>query len=241
MSPVHPRAMRDPWRLTALMVLVSLAAALTLQGYLDHSFRRRRVENLLYLPNGRLLKTLVLDFDSVAADYYWLRTIGYFGGHFMADKKYPWLGHMLELVTDLDPRLGVAYYFGGIVLAMEVKDVPASNHILLKGMVNLPDNWKYPFFLGFNYFFHDGDLPLAAWYLERASLLPGRPEYLLKLVASLYARAGMTENAITFLNTVLETVEEEHVRQGIRQKIEDLRAGNLPQGLERILTDKGSF
>jgi hypothetical protein len=210
-----------------------------LQWDIDRRFPRRRVEKLLYLPSGRFLKTAVLGYGNLVADYYWFQTIGYFGGHYLADQKYPWLAHILNLVTDLDPRFGVVYSFGGVVLALEAQQVDESIALLEKGMVNLPGNWKLPFYAGFNYFYFKGDLSRAAPLIERAATLPGHPEYLPRLAATLYARAGRVGDAIAFLETVMKSVDDERLRENIRQKIEDLRRGRVPASLDRVV-GKGS-
>lgn len=220
------------------MFFFALGAVLGFQRLIETDYRRRKIEKLLYLPTGKFIKPAVLGYDDFAADYFWLKTIGYFGGHYMADHKYPWLAHILNLVTDLDPRYSIAYYFGGVVLAVEANDVAASTALLKKGMRNLPDRWKYPFFIGFNSFYYEADLATAAVYIEKAATLPGHPEYLPKLAASLYARAGKVEAAIEFLERVYDSLEDERLRSNILAKINDLKAGRLPVGLEKILKDK---
>ncbi len=222
-----------------ILVLVALLASLiSTQAFIDRSYRRRKVEKLLYLPSGRFLKPAVLGFDGLAADYYWLMTIGYFGGHYLSDQKYPWLPHILDLVTDLDPRFSIAYSFGGIVLAAEADRVDASDALLRKGMNVFPGNWKYPFFLGFNRFYYGGDLADAARWLAQASRLPESPEYLPRLVASLYAKAGRVEDAVSFLETVRDTVDDTRLRANIQGKINDIKAGRLPEGLAILLRER---
>ncbi len=232
--PGRPWSAFGPATASALMVLF-LGLAIFTQAAIDRSWTRRKVERLLYLPKSEHLRLVSLGFDEVAADYYWLRTIGYFGGHYMADKRYPWLAHILQLVTDLDPRFSIVYYFGGIVLAMEAHQVDESNALLAKGMRHLPDNWKFPFFIGFNYFFFKGDFLAASDYIEQAARLPGHPGYLPRLAATLKARTGNVGDAIVFLETTLQTVDDDNVRQALREKIDDLRAGRMTDALETVV------
>lgn len=222
----------------AALLAALLAGAVLLQAAIDSHHPRRRVEKLLYLPSGRFLKPAVLGFDNVAADWLWLRAIGYFGGHYMADRNYPWLAHMLNLITDLDPRFSIVYYFGGIVLAIEAGQVDESIRLLEKGMLNLPHEWKYPFYLGFDHFYYKGDLVKAGDYISRAARLPGHPEYLPRLAASLYAKAGRMEDAIAFLEALSLTVEDERLRMNIWAKIQDLKAGRIPHSLDKVLQSR---
>jgi hypothetical protein len=227
--------------LVAFLALAVLGGAVfQIQALMDDAFPRRRVEQLLYLPSGAHLRPAVLGFDLVTADYFWLKTIGYFGGHYMADRKYPWLAHILNLVTDLDPRYRVVYYFGGLVLAVEASQVDESTALLKKGMKNLPEVWKFPFFVGFNYLYYKGDAASAAEYISRAATLPESPEYLPRLAASLYARSGRTDAAVAFLQTMERTVDDERLRGNLRRKIEDLKAGRIPPSIEKALSMGGS-
>jgi hypothetical protein len=226
----------------ALILLAALFCGVVgVQKLLDRRYDHARIEKILYLPNGKFLKPAVLGFDTVAADYYWLRTIGYFGGHYMADKKYPWMAHILDLVTDLDPRFRIVYYFGGIVLALEAEQPEESTALLKKGMRQFPDYWKFPFFVGFNYFYYQADFASAAEYISLAASLPGRPEYLPRLAASLWARAGKTDDAVAFLRTVEAAVDDERVKENLRKKIADLEAGIVPDSLDRAINAQGDW
>jgi len=146
---------------------------------------------------------------------------------------------MLDLITDLDPHFRIVYYFGGIVLALEADQVDRSNALLEKGMKHHPDYWKFPFFIGFNRFYHQGDLLGAAEYISRAAALPGSPDYLPKLAASMYAKAGRTEDAVALLEAMAETVDEDWLKRKFRKKIQDLKRGKVPEGVENILKERG--
>jgi tetratricopeptide (TPR) repeat protein len=232
---------RGGWRRAGTVVLAMALLAgciFSLQRTIDSRFQRRRIERLLYIPSGRFLKPAVLGYDNLAADYLWMKAIGYFGGHYMSDQKYPWLPHILELITDLDPRFRIVYYFGGIVLAIEADKVEESTALLEKGMENFPDYWKFPFFIGFNHFYYRGDFVTAAEYISRAATLPGHPEYLPKLAASLYARGGRLEDAVAFLWAVEANLEDERLKRKIREKIGELESGVVPGGIDQMIRER---
>ena len=118
---------------------------------------QKSMEVYMDIPSGDLLKPFTLGFNQVIADYFWIKTVGYFGEHLMSDRNYPWLYHMLDLVTTLDPHCIWPYYFGGIILSLEAHQVDQSNLILKKAIHYHPDNWQFLFFLGFNYWYHDNN------------------------------------------------------------------------------------
>lgn len=221
---------------TALLLVAVLAAQVVVQRAFEAAWRRRSVEQILYLPSGRHLKALTLGFSNLAADALWIKAIGYFGGHALTDRDYPWLHHILDQVTTLDPSFAYPYLFGGIVLAVERESGEESGALLAKGMTRYPGDWRYPFYIGYNSFYLQGDPERAALFMRHAAGLPGSPEYLPHLAASLTAESGGLDTAVRFLETMAEGTREEWMRAKIAQKIADLRAGRIPAGLKDLLS-----
>ena len=69
-----------------------------------------------------------------------------------------------------------------------------------------------------------------------AATLPAHPEYLPRLAASLLTKAGHLEAAIAFLETIAKNTRDERVRQGLYEKIEKLRRGEIPESLEGLIS-----
>ncbi|MFQ5780558.1 MAG: tetratricopeptide repeat protein [Nitrospiria bacterium] len=210
--------------LIIFVMMILLVGQAQLQRKLAH-FRPLEAESLLYLPSGEYLKPLVLGFDQMAADLLWIKTIGYFGGHFMTDKEYPWLYHILTLIIDLDPRFDFPYYFGGIILSLEASQVDKANQILERGIEAYPEKWEYPFYIGFNYFYHQKDAAKAVPYIEKASSLPESPAYLKSLTGSLYAKTNKNEAAVRFYREAYRNATDDLIKQNIQEKINRILSG----------------
>lgn len=215
-----------------------LAAQALVQRGFDERYPQQRFEKLLYVPTGAYLEVLSLGFRPLLADLMWMKAIGYFGTHSLTDRSYPWLYHILDQVTALDPAFRYPYYFGGIVLTVEAEAAESSIRLLRKGMRQYPGDWRFPFYTGFAYFYHLHDAERAAVFMNLAATLPGAPEYLPRLAASLMARAGRLEAAVRFLETVAEGTRDEWVRRRIEDKIRSLREGRVPAALEDFLAGK---
>lgn len=226
------------WRTaaTALALLLALGAQAGVQRSFERAWPQRRFEQLMYVPTGRHLKALTLGFSNLAADVLWIKAIGYFGGHALSDREYPWLHHILDQVTTLDPSFKYPYLFGGIVLAVERESAEESIALLTKGMTQYPGEWRYPFYIGFNAFYHLHDPERAALFMRHAASLPGSPEYVPRLAASLMAESGRVAAAVLFLETMAEGSRSESERANIRRKIEALRAGRIPESLKGFLS-----
>ena len=184
-------------------------------------------EDFKYLPSGKFLKGAALSFDEVLADLLWIKTIGYFGGHYQTDRNFQWLKQLLDVTTTLDPYFEDPYEFGGIILAAELGDVDGSIEILKKGMDNVPKHhkryWYLPFFTAFNYMYYKGDYQTAAHYLEIAASFPQRPAYLPLLVARLYANTNDPTVVIPFLEKMLERAVTPDMKKKIKKRIAEIK------------------
>src|SRR5438270_5991915 len=107
-----------------------IAALLLLGLFAGSVASRRRVEHLrgheatleevLYLPSGKVLKRLSLGYSSLLADIYWTRAVQYFGSrHVVHATHYELLDPLLQITTDLDPHIIVVYQFGSVFLSQQ--------------------------------------------------------------------------------------------------------------------------
>ena len=177
--------------------------------------------DVVYLPDARLLRPLVLGYDNVLANLLWFRTISYFGGHFETDRAYPWLARMCDLVTDLDPRAEHVYRFAGLILPWEANEVDAGIRLLEKGVRNLPDAWELHYYLGMTRYFFEDDPDTAARDLGVAARLPGAPPMVGRLAAVMHGRASSPATTVQFLRELLKNAESEQMKEVLTRSLED--------------------
>lgn len=223
--------LKPAYRLMVRLILLYLLilSCYGVQARLEEVRPQDHTERMLYLPSGSLLKPMALGFDNLLADVLWIRAVVYFGGHYMTDKRYPWLYHILDLVTTLDPKFEMPYEFGGIVLAMDEKAVSKSIAILRKGIQHHPNYWRFPFYLGFDYFYLLGDFKTAAGYMELAAQLPGCPPYVPRLAASMKYKTAGPAIALHFLKEIQDHTEDTRIKEEVSRKIKELQQGQLPE------------
>ena len=176
----------------------------------------------IFVPSSKFLKPAVLGYDSMAAAFYWLKTIQYIGDSTQSKRKYPQIYPLLNLVTDLDPKFEYAYEVGGVILSVYAKRIEESIALLKKGDKEGLGYWEIPFFIGFNYFYYLGDYDSAARYISKAAQMPRHPAYLPKLAARLYAQAGSPELALDFLQRVYENTQDENVKRALEERMKDV-------------------
>jgi len=204
-----------------MVLLLSCSLLWAIQTRMDR-YERPRFESLLYLPSGKYLKPLSLGYNQVAADLLWMKTISYFGSHFLDDQAYPWLAHILNLIIDLDPRFDFPYYFGGVVLSLEASNLEDANKILARGMEAYPDKWEYPFYIGFNHYYHQGDPETALPYIERAAILPKSPDFVRSMVRTLHQKTGRAETSLRFFREALNNAQDEMIKKKVAEKIKQI-------------------
>jgi hypothetical protein len=223
------KVLSDPARhrlLLGFVVVVLFLGACLLQVQLDaRPPASGEMEVYMYVPSGEFLKHFTLGFGQLMADYFWIKTISYFADHLLADRQYPWLYHILDLVTTLDPLFLSPYYFGGVILSLEANQVEQSTTLLTKAMRYHPDKWNFPFFIGFNYWYYCGSPAKAAPYLEIAARLPGAPPYLKTFAARLYTESGRKDTALLFLREMLKNTQDPRMRAQIIKRTQEIFQG----------------
>lgn len=176
-----------------LIVLLIGAAAFCSMAGVQHRLDAMRKplfdDELLYLPNERLLDHFTAGMGSVVADLLWLQCLQYTGKHFRGDHEFTWLNHMCEMITRLDPYFVPAYRYGGVFLAMLKADDDACLRLLHKGIARNPEAWELPYEVAMTYLLnrpHQADSPAqAARYLALAIQTGNAPSFVLELAEAL--------------------------------------------------------
>ena len=221
---------------------------------LDRQHAVRHPAELVYLPDARLLRPLVLGYDDALADLIWFRTISYFGEHYQNDHVYPWLARMCEVVTDLDPRAEHVYRFGGLMLPWEAGEVDAGIRLLEKGIRVFPDSWSLRYDVGIVRYLFQRDYARAADDMRHAAALPGAPPMVAGTAAMLEARGDDPATAIEILTRMRDEATSAEARAVFERSILDARvawdverldalvdrfregAGRRPTSLDELVT-----
>jgi hypothetical protein len=162
-------------------------------------------EELLYYPSGFAVRQAALGYETAAADIAWLRGIQYYGEHRLTDQKYDLIGHVMDIVTDLDPAFQEPYVFGAFVMAQEQKEPERGLALLERGIRANPTNWRLCFEAGFLHYVCRRDYATAAQFFTWASRMPGHDPFVERFAAFSHARAGNTGVAILLWKQVLAT------------------------------------
>src|SRR5437667_10549063 len=103
-----------------ITLAVCLSGAVVTVRALDRVRQAGNEEEMLYVPSAKVLRRLSLGYNGLVADLYWTRAVQYFGAHHRVHAtSYPLLAPLLDITTELDPHLIIAYEFGSIFLTQQ--------------------------------------------------------------------------------------------------------------------------
>ena len=183
----------------------------------------------LLLRSGKLLKRLSLGYSSLLADIYWTRTVQYNGGVIeRGEKDFSLLAPLLDVTTDLDPRLDVAYQYGAIFLS---EKIPAGAGrpdqaiaLIRKGIAANPSNWRLYYHLGFVYYWYLHDYQQAAQTFWDGSKIPGALPWMGAMAAHIAGTGGSRETSRFMWGQIYESTKDISVRANALAHLQALRA-----------------
>lgn len=223
-----------------LSTLLVVCAGLVISSHMvveQHRPPELKKAELLYLPKGEYLKTIVLGYRQVAADLIWIKALQFLGERYQTNEAYTWAYHAVDVLTDLDPDFQVAYQATGTILGVWARMPHESIEILTKGMKHQPESWLLPFFVGYNYYYELQDPENAAKYFRIASHLPGAPPYLAQLAARMTVEAGDPDAALEFLVRLHRQIQDDRLKESLEQRMKEVIVERDIRLLEKAVTD----
>ena len=183
----------------------------------------------LLLRSGKLLKRLSLGYNSLLADIYWTRAVQYNGGVIeRGEADFRLLAPLLDVTTDLDPRLDVVYHYGAIFLS---EKVPAGAGrpdeaiaLVRKGIAENPENWRLYYDLGFVYYWYLHDYQHAAQTFWDGSKIPGALPWMGAMAAHIAGTGGSRETSRFMWGEIYESTKDITVRANALAHLQALRA-----------------
>ena len=225
--------------LTALMVLMFVGSGWAL-GRLRAVRPNTNLEDVLYIPSAKVLKRMSLGYNGLLADIYWTRAVQYFGArHWRHARDYDLLFPLLDITTQLDPHLLVAYRFGATFLAQEPPDGAGQPEkaveLIERGIKDNPDEWRLYFDLGFVYSMDLGDYQAAANAFLRGSQLPHTHPFLKIMAAQMAQHGGELQTARMLWQTTYDTTDDVAIKANARLHLQALEVDETVPKLEELV------
>ncbi len=218
------------------VLLVSLTGAVATLFVIDHIRYQAPIRQSLYLRSAKMLRRMSLGYTGLLADLYWTRAVQYFGSqHHAKAEDFSLLAPLLQITTELDPKLLPTYEFGANFLAPTPPagaGMPDQALALLNyGIEHNPDQWRLYYNLGFLYYTELKDYARAADAFERGATLPVTNDFMPILAARMAQHAGEFETARMLWYTTYQTSKEPAIRQNA---VEHLLALQVDEEVTRL-------
>jgi len=172
------------------------------------------------------------------ADIYWTRAVQYFGSRHMGHSgHYEILYPLLDITTDLDPQLIVAYETGSIFLSQRVPEGAGQPEkavaLVEKGIRANPTYWRFYFTLGFIHYMDRHDYKAAEQAFQRGSEVPGALPWMKVMAARMAEKGEDAETAAYLWKTIYETTSDNIIKDNAAKHLISLRAEADMDELER--------
>lgn len=238
------------------VALAVFAGAVCAQRQANGVRAKAEGDEILYLPNQKILNHFTGGMNNVVADLLWLRCIQYIGKENKGDRNFTWLNQLLDTVVQLDPYFGDAYRYGGMFLAALRADDDAGIDLLERGFIANPNNFQLPYELAMIFLLNRKDEPgsreRATYYLSMAAAIEGCPEFVRDLATKLQGQYNLVDVERDMWQRMAngsdkllrEMAERKLIEMDIRKAVENLnemvlvyrqRFGRFPESLDDLI------
>lgn len=221
-----------------------LLAVAAIQRHVDERFGAyRSTEEILYINNPRVLKKVLLGYENIAADLYWLRTVQYFGGkrRDVANKNYDLLEPLLRITVTLDPDFKIAYTYGATFLSEpfpEGAGMPSKGIALIdEGIRRNPDHWRFYLDKGFIYYWYLQDYQKAAEIFLEGVNIEGAPYWMKTTAGRALLQGGERQTARSLWQIIHDTAETTQQQDNAAIHLRQIDALDQIDALSRAAAD----
>ena len=223
-----------------LALLGSMVCGVATLRAIDRLSQQSESQQVLYIQSPRVLRRMSIGYTGLMADIYWTRAVQYFGGqHHKNSSDYHLLAPLLQLTTELDPRLIPPYQLGASFLAPQPPGGAGMRdealRLLKYGIEHNSDQWRLYYDLGFLYFTEFKDYGKAADAFAAGARLPVTHQFMPVLAARMAQHAGEFETARMLWYTTYQSSNQPDIRHNAVQHLIALRVDEDVTQLEQVV------
>jgi tetratricopeptide (TPR) repeat protein len=183
-------------------------------------------------------------FRNVLADIVWLEAVQVMGNLEMTPAEYDRLFDLLNVEANFDPKFDIPYLLGGLVLGESPDHAQKTLKVFERGKRQYPDDWKFPFYIGYTNYFSLGETEAAGKAMAEAARLPRSPAYLPGLASRMLSEARAPEAALKLLETIVRQESDPARRAVLERRIREVAVERdlqvLEEGVERYRDRTGA-
>jgi tetratricopeptide (TPR) repeat protein len=201
-------------------IIIFLFGSLAIRKRLEE----QRKKNILktefrYVLPGNFYKMIASGYDKAIGTFFWLQSLQNMDVTDQKPKKFSFLYGLLNTAALLNPLYQPIYVAGGGFLAVIFRDYKGAEDLFLKGLEVFPENLQIHSYLSMLYMHELNDYDKAAYYMDKASKLPGAPPWYRELSARLYVESQRPEIALKMLISLHQATMNEDLKKELSRKI----------------------
>ena len=217
--------------LLGLVILVTLHFSLY-----THTFTAKKKldgqARVNYVLPVEFSRVAALDFQGLAADFQLLQGIFFIGDKIDRQEEitaadWDYFTRIIKAVIRLDPYFYDTYHLATGMLTWGSGRFQDAIEILRYAQEFNPDDYRFPYHIGFIYFYFLNDAQKGAQYFELASRIPGSPPILASLASRLAYYKGNYAFAINLLERMLSSERSPEIRQYYQKRLTALQGALL--------------
>lgn len=214
-----------------LGVLISLHLLLYTQTFTVKRELDRGVRVDYVLP-AEFSRAAALDFQGLAADFQLLQAIFFIGEKIerqvqITDAEWDYFIRIIKAVIKLDPYFYDTYHLATGILTWGVGRFQDAIDILETAHQFNPDDFRFPYHIGFIHFYFLNDAKKGAQYLEIASRSPDAPPLMASLASRLAYYKGNYQFSIDLLTRMLATERSPEIKKYYQKRLDALKGALL--------------
>lgn len=215
-----------------------------------HTFKLKnnlnRHAGINFVLPAEFSQVIALDFQGIAADIQLLQGIFFIGDKIerqavITAEDWDYFTRIINAVIKLDPYFYDTYHFSTGVLTWGAGRFVDAVDILKYGRQFNPDDFRFPYHIGFIYFYFLDDATQGAQYLELASRIPDSPPILATLAARLAYYKGNYAFSVELLQRMLSTEHRPEIKEFYKKRLEALRGAITIEKAVRQFKDDNGF
>jgi tetratricopeptide (TPR) repeat protein len=201
-------------------------------GLYSHTFTVKKVLDsevtINYVLPVEFSRVAALDFQGLAADFQLLQGIFFIGEKTqqqkkLTDEEWDYFTRIIKTVTELDPYFYDTYHFSTGMLTWGAGRFQDAIDILENARQYNPNDFRFPYHIGFIYFYFLNDAQKGAQYLELASRIPDAPPLIASLASRLAYYKGNYQFSINLLERMLLAERSPQIRKYYMKRLEALK------------------
>ncbi len=225
----------------SIVVLIVMIYVTNSQLQEIYKYRDKFVQDAKYIPKEMTTPDIVGDFNTIYADYIWFESLQYYGDRKAKRASLKYLLSIFNSITNLDPYFEQAYTFGATLVGTDGHNWAGCQELLKKGMVNIPDDWRMPFFMGFfNYIWYKHYKAAELWF-KIAVKKPGCPENISHFIPFMHFRMGDYYTGMLMWIEIYNNAKNEQEKKGALRNIIVYAEKHLTKAIHKYKKDKGVY